>query len=517
MAILKHIKSRNANYSDAIDYLLFQHDESTGKKIKDEMGRSLLRDEFYMDGLNCDPMSFDKECSLTNTKFHKNKKSSEIKSHHYIISFDPDDRSECGLTGEKAQKLCLDLAKKIFPGYQVLIVTHTDGHNGSGNIHTHIVINSVRKEAVRRQSYMDKPHEEIAGYKHRSTNKFLNYFKKEIMDMCIQEGLHQVDLLSPAETKITQAEYMAQKSGQKKLEETNKKIIADGLKPTATMFQTQKQELRNAIEECSSHSKNFQEFQSLLLEKYQISVIEERGRYRYLHPDRDKRITEKALGTQYGKEHLEQLFLRKNPITILYVRSHLRLVVDLQKNVKAMQSPGYAHRVKISNLQEMANTIIYVQEHGFDTQSDLKNTLLASKQELKEMQTQVAQHRSDLRILNNQIRYTGQYYANKEVYSQFSKAKYKGKYRKEHAKEIQKYEEARDWLRSFYQDGKMTSLKTLTLQKEKLQQQIASEEEAISSLKEKLKDLDTADQNVDFILQMQIPEPVRSKTKDLER
>ena len=53
--------------------------------------------------------------------------------------------------------------------------------------------------------------------------------------------------------------------------------------------------------------------------------------------------------------------------------------------------------------------------------------------------------------------------------------------------------------------------------KKKLQQQIASEEEAISSLKEKLKDLDTADQNVDAILQMQIPEPVRSKTKDLER
>ena len=62
----------------------------------------------------------------------------------------------------------------------------------------------------------------------------------------------------------------------------------------------------------------------------------------------------------------------------------------------------------------------------------------------------------------------------------------------------------------------MTSLKTLTLQKEKLQQQIASEE-AISSLKEKLKDLDTADQNVYAILQMQIPEPVRSKNKDLER
>ena len=106
-----------------------------------------------------------------------------------------------------------------------------------------------------------------------------------------------------------------------------------------------------------------------------------------------------------------------------------------------------------------------MQEHGFDTQSDLKNTLLASKQELKEMQTQFAQHRSNLRTLNDQIRYTGQYYANKEVIPNFQMQSTKESTGKNIAKEIQKYEEARDWLRSFYQDGKMTSLKTLTLQK----------------------------------------------------
>ena len=421
-----------------------------------------------MDGLNCDPMSFDKECELTNAHFHKNKKREDIKSHHYIISYDPADVTENGLTGERAQAISLELAKQMFPGYQALVVTHTDGHNESGNIHTHIVINSVRKSAVERQPYMDKPHEEAAGYKHRSTDKFMNTFKKTVMDRCQQEGLHQIDLLAPAERKITQKEYQAQKHGQQKLNEINQKIIEDGLKPTSTVFLTQKEYLRNAIDECAATSNSFDEFQSKLLEQFQISVIEHRGRYSYLHPDRQKRITERALGTRYGKEHLEQIFLRKDPLAILYVRSHLRLVVNLQTNAK-------------------------------------------------EMQTQFAQHRSNLRILNDQIRYTRQYYANKEVYSQFSNAKYKGKYRKEHAKEIQKYEEARDWLRSFYQDGKMTILKTLTLQKEKLQQQIASEEEAISSLKEKLKDLDTADQNVDAILQMQIPEPVRSKTKDLER
>ena len=59
MAIIKHIKSRNANYSDALEYLLFQHNEKTGKPVLDDSGRKLLREEFYMDGLHCDPMSFD--------------------------------------------------------------------------------------------------------------------------------------------------------------------------------------------------------------------------------------------------------------------------------------------------------------------------------------------------------------------------------------------------------------------------------------------------------------------------
>lgn len=362
---------------------------------------------------------------------------------------------------------------------------------------------------------MDKPHEEIAGYKHRSTNKFLNYFKKEIMDMCIQEGLHQVDLLSPTETKVTQAEYMAQKSGQKKLEETNKKIIADGLKPTATMFQTQKQELRNAIEECSSHSKSFQEFQSLLFEKYQISVIEERERYRYLHPDRDKRITEKALGTQYGKEYLEQTFLRKDPITILYVRSHLRLVVDLQKNVKAMQSPGYAHRVKISNLQEMANTIIYVQEHGYNTQTELKNAFSKSQKQLDQAADQLIEMNADLKNINRRIHYTGQYFAHKAIYTEFLKAKNKGRFRKEHTAEIRAYEEARDWLKSFYPDGKMLPIKTLKEQKASLQEQIDQQKSSIRSLKDLTQDLRTVDKNVEAILHNQVPKKQKTREPEL--
>ena len=73
-----------------------------------------------MDGLNCDPMSFDKECELTNAHFHKNKKREDIKSHHYIISYDPADVTENGLTGKRAQAISLELAKQMFPGYQAI-------------------------------------------------------------------------------------------------------------------------------------------------------------------------------------------------------------------------------------------------------------------------------------------------------------------------------------------------------------------------------------------------------------
>lgn len=63
-----------------------------------------------------------------------------------------------------------------------------------------------------------------------------------------------------------------------------------------------------------------------------------------------------------------------DPIAILFIRSDLRLVVDLQNCIKAQQSRAYAQKVKISNLQQMAKTVAYIQENGFDTRENLQTT-----------------------------------------------------------------------------------------------------------------------------------------------
>ena len=206
MAVIKHIASKNADYGESERYLIFQHNEYTQKPILDDEGHMILRDEYYLDGLNCDSFTFASECQELNSYYHKNKKFNEIKSHHYIISFDPKDREECGLTGERAQQLGLTFAKKNFPGHQVLVCTHTDGHNESGNIHVHIVINSLRKYDVPQEPYMEFDCESKAGYKHHLSTAYLAHLKQDVMDMCQKEGLHQVDLLSPAERKITENE-----------------------------------------------------------------------------------------------------------------------------------------------------------------------------------------------------------------------------------------------------------------------------------------------------------------------
>lgn len=93
--------------------------------------------------------------------------------------------------------------------------------------------------------------------------------------------------------------------------------------------------------------------------------------------------------------------------------------------------------------------------------------------------------------------------------------KNKGRFRKEHTAEIQAYEEARDWLKSFYPDGKMLPIKTLKEQKASLQEQIDQQKSSIRSLKDLTQDLRTVDKNVEAILNNQVPKKQKTQEPEL--
>ena len=229
MATLKHINSKNADYGAAEQYLLFEHDEFTMKPVLDETGRLIPREDYRLSTLNCDGEDFAVACMRANLRYQKNQRREDVKSHHYIISFDPRDGPDNGLTVDRAQALGEQFCKEHFPGHQALVCTHPDGHNHSGNIHVHIVINSLRIEEVPFLPYMDRPADTKAGCKHRCTDAALRYFKSEVMEMCHREGLYQIDLLNGSKNRVTDREYWAQKKGQAALDIILTKKMAEAL------------------------------------------------------------------------------------------------------------------------------------------------------------------------------------------------------------------------------------------------------------------------------------------------
>lgn len=105
VAILKHVAGKSADYGAALDYLKYEHDEVLKKPLLDANGNWVLRRDILLEGINCEPELFDVECEMLNAQYHKNQNYNEIKTHHYLISFDPADKDECGLTGEQAQAI----------------------------------------------------------------------------------------------------------------------------------------------------------------------------------------------------------------------------------------------------------------------------------------------------------------------------------------------------------------------------------------------------------------------------
>ena len=408
MATLKHLGSKNADYGAAEQYLLFEHDEFTMKPVLDENGRLIPREDYRLSTLNCGGEDFAVACMRSNLRYEKNQRREDVKSHHYIISFDPRDGPDNGLTVDRAQALGEQFCKEHFPGHQALVCTHPDGHNHSGNIHVHIVINSLRIEEVPFLPYMDRPADTKAGCKHRCTDAALRYFKSEVMEMCHREGLYQIDLLNGSKNRITDREYWAQKKGQAALDKQNAPMIADGITPRQTKFETNKEKLRQTIRKALATAASFDEFSSLLLREG-VTVKESRGRLSYLTPDRTKPITARKLGDDFDRTAvlavLEQNAARaiekaaaipeypwqekrgiqpaKAPQTAPKQDGVQRLV-DIEQKMAEGKGRGYERWAKIHNLKQAAKTLTIYQQYGFSSPEQLEAAVATAYQEMRQ-------------------------------------------------------------------------------------------------------------------------------------
>ena len=358
----------------------------------------------------------------SNLQYGKNHSRGDVKSHHYIISFDPHDAVENGLTVDKAQELGEQFCKEHFAGHQAIVCTHSDGHNHSGNIHCHIVINSLRIEDVPLLPYMDRPADTKAGCKHRCTEAAMNYFRAEVMEMCQREGLYQIDLLNGSKERVNEGEYWVKRRGQVELSESGK----------PAKFETDKEKLRRIIRKALEAATDFEDF-AKLLSREGVIVKQNRGRLSYLTSDRSKPITARRLGDDFDLAAINPVFEQKTlqleqnteqgissrpsilsrlqckPVLLpIGLRNRKRLIarplgakprvhrskkakidtyhdsISRMVDVTPDKAEGFEHWAKVFNLKQSAKCVAELEKYGFKSLEDFQTALEIAKSDESE-------------------------------------------------------------------------------------------------------------------------------------
>ena len=539
MATFKHISSKNADYGAAEAYLTFEHDEFIMKPTLDENGRLVPREGYRLATLNCGEEDFAVACLRSNLRYGKNQKREDVKSHHYIISFDPRDGTDNGLTVDKAQSLGEEFCNEHFPGHQAIVCTHPDGHNHSGNIHVHIVINSLRIEAVPLLPYMDRPADTKCGMKHRCTDAAMEYFKSEVMEMCHRENLYQIDLLHGSKNRVTEREYWAQKKGQLALDKANAPMIADGITPRQTKFETDKAKLRQTIRNTLDRASTFDEFSALLLQSG-ISVKESRGRLSYLTPDRTKPITARKLGDDFDKAAVLALLTQnahraaeqtkaipeypaavKKPsqgektTKTTPADNTLQRMVDREAKRAEGKGVGYDRWAAKHNLKQMAATVTAYQQYGFSSPEELDEACSAAYAAMQESLTELKQVEKTLngkKELQRQVLAYSKTRPVRDGLKQQKNAKAKAAYRQKHESDFIIADAA---ARYFRENGisKLPSYKALQAEIETLIKEKNSGYNDYRAKREEYRRLQTVKGNIDQILRRE-RKPVKRQEQE---
>ena len=497
MATLKHIASKNSDYTAIEAYLVYQHDEFTGKQLLDEQGRPILRESYILDTLECGDYSFATACLLANRKYNKNNHPEDIKSHQYIISFDPRDAADNGLTMEKAQALGLKFCSENFPGHPAIVCTHPDGHNHSGNIHVHIVIGSIRTREVERKPYMQKPRDWREGMKHSSTAQTMRHLRVEVMELCEGAGLYQIDLLNGSKERVSEAEYWARRRGQQKLDRENAALTATGQPPKQKKFETVKDTLRKQISSVLYRATSFEDFSDKLMQQYGIAVKESRGRLSYLPAGRTKFIRAHSIGDKFEKE-LVLAALKENADrkrTIQFKPDRIGKLVDIQAKLKQGKGIGYERWAKKHNLKAMSQTLILLQEKRLLNEDALDQRITDLDTKFHDSLAVVKDLEGRMKA-NNELRYyVAAYASTKSVAQQLKAAKRPAAFEEQHRAELTAYRAATAYFKA-NNLTKLPSPKKLEAECAQLASEKAKFYKQYKEAKEELLKLKTAKQNV---------------------
>ena len=313
-------------------------------------------------GINCSSEFAAYEMQVNNNKFNIIEDNSSRTCYHGYQSFDPKEKN---LTPEEVHRMGVELMKRLYPDYQVVVCTHVDHLH----IHNHFCINAVNTKGRKLEDRLSNPIEGLYGLRDMSDQ------------IALENGLHII--------------YDAPKIGKF---HKNKYLYA-------LANQSWKSKIIDMLETLKDRCFSFEDLlENLELEGYQIK----NGKNIRIRPyGKERFVTMKILGDEYSEESLKEFFKnkRKNQSIINFEDYKLNVpdseilnlyneLAQLSKHsvLSTMQNLDstkeyykyYNSRyLEIKRYHKLVDTINFLNDHGIYNYNDLQSQIKIINDDIK--------------------------------------------------------------------------------------------------------------------------------------
>jgi hypothetical protein len=393
-------------------------------------------------------------------------------AHHLMQSFEPGES-----TPEQAHDIGRKLADEVLGGkYEYVLTTHID----KGHIHNHILFCAA---------------DFVTHHKYVSNRKSYAKIRQTNDRLCKEYGLSVVEP-KPGKGKHY-AEYMADKTGG-----------------------SWKSKLKLAIDAAIPQAKDFDDFLRLMEEAgHEIK----RGKHiSFRAPEQERFTRAKTLGDDYTEDAIAKRISGK------YVRAprthstvnrgsgkDANLLIDIEKNIKAQQSVGFAHWAKINNLKEAAKTLNYLTENGLLHYADLEAKAAEVATVFGEVAAALKVADACLSDMAVVIKHIETYQQTKTAADGLTTAKDKTTYCRSHESELMLHEAAAKAIKAIQPHGdKLPNLALFRAEHAKLKVRKDTLKADYAKLKKQARDIGIIKRNVDSILSVGIIAP-KGKDKSI--
>ncbi len=368
-----------------------------------------------------------------------------VLARHLIQSFLPGEASP-----EMAHQIGLELCKKILKDeYEFVLSTHID----KGHIHNHVIFNNVNM---------------VTGKCYQSNKKSYHQIRYQSDKLCKENNLSVID------------EFY--ESYKRKYKINGKSWYENEQFKKGTSW---KSRLQFDIDRLIKQSKDWEEFLKKMAELgYEIK----HGKHIAFKPKDKQRFTRsKTIGEYYTEERLRERITENQSIKAPPVKKRIGNVINMNTNAKVKESKGYEYWATKHNLNTMAESVVFIREHGINSVKQLDKYIQKSAEERQSLQDKIKEIDKAMQLLSDTMEQVHTVKKYRVYYKEYKANPSDKAFFEKHKAEITRYETALAKLKKSY--SKLPDSKDILDKLDKLQEKKNTLMQKYSSTKSTMDEL----------------------------